>query len=189
MKISETSLPGVLLIKPRIIGDPRGYFVETFQASRYREAGIKCDFVQDNLSMSSKGVLRGLHLQEPMAQDKLVYVVSGSVFDVAVDVRVNSPSYGKWVGEELNAENAHQLFIPRGFAHGFFVLSETVLFAYKCSNAYSAENEITISWNDPDIDIVWPEQNPVLSEKDLCGMSLRDIPDTELPAFSAEHCG
>ena len=183
MRIVETGLPGVLIVKPRIFGDARGYFLETFQAPRYRDAGIECEFVQDNLSMSSKGVLRGLHLQEPEAQDKLVYVVSGAVFDVAVDVRVNSPSFGKWVGEELNAENAHQLFIPRGFAHGFCVLSETVLFAYKCSNAYSAENEMTISWNDPDIGIAWPEEDPVLSERDLRGRSLREIPPAELPQF------
>lgn len=184
MKVTETSLSGVLLVKPRVHGDSRGYFLETFHASRYREAGITCDFVQDNLSMSSKGVLRGLHLQEPVAQDKLVNVVSGAVFDVAVDVRVGSPNFGKWVGEELTAENAHQLFIPKGFAHGFCVLSETVLFSYKCSNAYSAETEMTISWDDPDIGINWPEQNPALSDKDRGGNNLRDIPSTDLPQYS-----
>ncbi len=126
----------------------------------------------------------GYILQEPMAQDKLVYVVGGAVFDVAVDVRVNSPNFGNWVGLELSSENARQLFIPKGFAHGFFVLSDTVLFAYKCSNVYSAENELTISWNDPDIGVVWPNPNPNLSERDKCGENLRDIAPTRLPQFS-----
>ncbi|NKB21370.1 MAG: dTDP-4-dehydrorhamnose 3,5-epimerase [Alphaproteobacteria bacterium] len=183
MKVSETTIPGVLLVEPRVIGDARGYFLETFQASRYQDAGIACDFVQDNLSMSTRGVLRGLHLQEPMAQDKLVYVVHGAVFDVAVDVRVNSPNFGNWVAAELTAENAHQLFIPKGFAHGFYVLSDTVLFAYKCSNPYSAEHEMTIAWDDSDIGIVWPEQNPSLSEKDKGGNKLRDISLADLPHF------
>jgi len=183
MKVEETSLPGVLLVEPRVCGDERGYFLETFQADRYRAAGIVGPFVQDNLSFSRGPVLRGLHFQHPHAQGKLVYVLMGEVFDVAVDVRVGSPTYGRWTGARLSDENKRQLYVPTGFAHGFCVLSETALFAYKCTDVYAPEAEITIRWDDPDIGIAWPVADPILSARDATAPRLRDIGRERLPPF------
>lgn len=169
MEVIETKIPDVKLIKPRVFGDARGFFQETFQAQRYREAGIEGDFVQDNVSFSQKGVLRGLHFQDPQPQGKLVYVLQGEVFDVAVDIRAGSPTFGLWVGEYLSSENHHQLWVPPGFAHGFCVTSETALFAYKCSGYYNPATEHCILWNDKDLSISWPVDEPLVSEKDQRG--------------------
>lgn len=187
MNVAPTSLPEVLLVEPKLFGDRRGYFFESFNAGRYADHGIASTFVQDNVSFSRGGVLRGLHLQNPHAQDKLVYVLDGEVFDVAVDMRAGSPRFGRWAGERLSGENARQLFIPAGFAHGFCVLSETVLFAYKCSDFYAPGCEVTIAWNDPDIGIAWPLAEPSLSEKDQRGVRLRELADGALmPYHEAE---
>lgn len=174
MEITPTAIPDVLLIKPKVFGDSRGYFQETFQAERYAEAGIPGPFVQDNVSLSQKGVLRGLHFQNPHPQGKLVHVLEGEVFDVAVDLRRNSPTFGQWVGEYLSADNHHQLWVPPGFAHGFCVTSERALFAYKCTDYYNASTEGCLLWNDPEIGIDWPVENPLVSEKDKQGLLLRD---------------
>lgn len=183
MKIIETSLPGVLIIEPRILGDDRGFFLETYHAGRYGQAGIEGPFVQDNHSRSVKNTLRGLHFQEPRSQGKLVQVFLGSVFDVAVDVRRGSPTFGQWLGTELSSENKRQLWIPAGFAHGFCVLSETADFVYKCTELYAPEAERAIAWNDPDIGIAWPISAPLLSKKDASAPRLRGAP--VLPSFDA----
>jgi len=183
MKVEETNLPGVLLIEPRVFGDDRGYFLETFRAERYQAAGIAGPFIQDNLSFSRGPVLRGLHLQHPRAQGKLVFVLAGEVFDVAVDVRPSSPSFGLWTGALLSSENKRQLYIPTGFAHGFCVLSETVLFAYKCTEVYVPEDEITVRWDDPDIGITWPLAEPILSARDAAAPYLREIGADRLPPY------
>ena len=182
MKVEATELPGVVRIEPRLFGDARGSFFECWSASRYREAGLPSSFVQDAMSRSACGVLRGLHLQHPYGQGKLVQVLVGEVFDVAVDVRVGSPHFGQWAGAELSEENRHQLFIPSGFAHGFCVLSETALFGYKCTEYYHAETEITVAWDDPDIGVRWPITEPVLSKKDQAGQGLRALGD-RLPRY------
>jgi dTDP-4-dehydrorhamnose 3,5-epimerase len=185
MNILETEIPGLLIIEPKVFGDARGYFLETYQAERYKAAGIQADFVQDNLSYSRKGILRGLHLQNPRPQGKLVQVLQGEVFDVAVDVRVGSPTFGKSVGVTLSSENKRQFWVPPGFAHGFIVTSETALFAYKCTDIYAPQNELSILWNDPDLDIQWPVNGePLLSEKDKKGRRLRDIPHHELVQYT-----
>lgn len=172
MEFISTSLPGVTLVKPRVFGDERGYFLETFHSKKYAESGIHNEFLQDNLSKSEYGVLRGLHLQNPNSQGKLVSVIEGEVFDVAVDVRVGSPYFGKWVGATLSGENKHQLWVPPGFAHGFVVTSETAIFHYKCTDWYSPEHELSILWNDPEIGIEWPIQEPKLSPKDAHASTL-----------------
>lgn len=157
----------VVLIKPSVFEDPRGYFMETYQEKRYEEEyGITCKFVQDNLSFSQKGTLRGLHYQNPNPQAKLVQVIQGEVFDVAVDIRPNSPTFGQWTSTILSDQNKHQLFVPEGFAHGFCVLSETAIFHYKCSKYYSPASEGGILWSDPTININWPIKNPIISKKD-----------------------
>ena len=169
MKFVEAGLPGVIRIEPVVHGDERGYFMETWQARRFAENGIEVAFVQDNFSQSSKGTLRGLHYQVEKAQGKLVRVVQGEVFDVAVDLRKSSPHYGQWVGEVLSAENKHQLWVPPGFGHGFLVLSDTAEFEYKCTDYYAPEFERSIRWDDPDIGIDWPladGEQPILSSKD-----------------------
>lgn len=183
MKISSTDLPEVLLIEPDVFGDERGYFCETWQKQRYAEHGLAVDFVQDNLSFSQQNILRGLHVQNPYAQGKLVHVLQGEVFDVAVDIRAGSPNFGRWVGVYLSAENHHQLYIPPGFAHGFCVTSATALFAYKCTELYHPETEFSIAWNDADIGIQWPITNPNLSKKDLAALLLRDIAHDKLPTY------
>lgn len=183
MKVIDTRIPEVKLVEPKVFGDHRGYFLETYNKARYQEAGINTQFVQDNLSKSSLGVLRGLHLQNPKSQGKLVSVVVGEVFDVAVDVRAGSPTFGRWVGYALNEDNKRQLWIPRGFAHGFVVTSTTAVFSYKCDELYSPENELSVLWNDPDIGIDWPVAEPSLSDKDRGGRLLKDIDSSELPFY------
>jgi dTDP-4-dehydrorhamnose 3,5-epimerase len=174
-----------LLVEPKAFGDPRGFFLESWQRERYAKAGIPADFVQDNLSRSARGVLRGMHLQNPFAQAKLVSVVYGSVLDVAIDVRVGSPTFGRWVSAELTAENHHQLFVPKGCAHGFCVISEWALFSYKCDDNYHPEAEVGVRYDDPDVGIEWPDVQATLSEKDLRHPFLRDIPESKLPRFGA----
>jgi len=176
VKISETELPGVLLLEPKRFGDDRGFFMELFHAKRYSEAGIPGPFVQDNFSRSAKGILRGLHFQQPHAQGKLVQVFAGTVYDVAVDIRRGSPTFGKWVGVELSADNRRQLWVPAGFAHGFCVLSESADFHYKCTELYSPASEHGIAWNDPDLGIPWPVKSPLLSPKDSAAPRLKDAP-------------
>ena len=183
MKISSMSLPEVLLIEPNRFGDARGYFLETYHQERYAEAGIDGDFVQDNLSRSARGILRGLHFQHPNDQGKLVYVLAGEVFDVAVDVRVGSPNFGKWTSALLSSEDHRQLWIPPGFAHGFCVTSDTALFAYKCTALYTVADEVGMAWNDPAIGIAWPVAEPQLSAKDKVQPRLADIDPARLPRF------
>jgi dTDP-4-dehydrorhamnose 3,5-epimerase len=154
--------------------------METWSRRRYAEAGLDVDFVQDNISLSRRGILRGLHYQIPGAQGKLVYVLQGEVFDVAVDIRRSSPTFGRCHGLVLSAENKRQFYVPPGFAHGFVVTSETALFAYKCTTLYAPQNEMTIAWNDPEIGVHWPEEQPQLSEKDKRGLLLRDVPAEKL---------
>ncbi len=180
MKLIRCELPGLLIIEPKVFGDARGFFMETWNLRRYREAGLEVDFVQDNLSVSGRGVLRGLHFQNPAPQAKLVSVLRGEVFDVAVDLRRGSPTFGKWHGTNLSEVNRRQFFIPAGFAHGFLVLSETTMFHYKCTNFYSPGDEVTIRWNDPDVAIEWPTKDPRVSEKDAKGLLLREVPRERL---------
>ena len=183
MQVTETEIPGVLIITPRRFGDARGFFSETFRADAYAAAGMPHPFVQDNWSRSRRGVLRGLHLQNPKAQGKLVGVNKGNVLDVAVDVRVGSPTFGKHVAVELSEENGRQFFLPRGCAHGFVVLSEVADFLYKCDEYYSPSDEITVRWNDPAIGIDWRVANPTISERDAAAPLLADI--SRLPRFGA----
>jgi len=164
-----------LIIEPKVFGDARGFFMETWNEQRYREAGLDLHFVQDNLSSSRRGTLRGLHFQNPNAQGKLVWVVEGEVFDVAVDLRRSSPTFGKWHGLNLSSQNRLQFYVPPGFAHGFAVLSERAVFGYKCTEFYSPKDEQTLSWNDPDVGVKWPFEKPVLSEKDKRGVRLKDL--------------
>jgi dTDP-4-dehydrorhamnose 3,5-epimerase len=183
MRVRPTELPGVVIIEPRIFGDSRGSFWESWQMARYRDAGLPELFVQDNVSRSVRGVLRGLHFQEPKAQGKLVSVLEGEVFDVAVDIRTGSPTFGKSVTITLSGENRHQAYIPPGFAHGFCVTSESAIFIYKCTELYAPEAERGIVWNDPDLAIRWPIERPTLSEKDARYLRLRDIGTEHLPAY------
>ena len=165
MQVSKTPIDGLLIIEPKVFADPRGMFYEVYSESRYEDNGIP-RFVQDNHSVSKKAVLRGLHYQVNSGQDKLVRVTQGEIFDVAVDIRKQSPTYGKWWGLSLSETNNLQLYIPVGFAHGFCVLSESAEVLYKCSDYYSPEDECGILWNDPDLAIDWPIEGPILSEKD-----------------------
>jgi dTDP-4-dehydrorhamnose 3,5-epimerase len=183
MQVTKTEIPGVLIITPRRIVDPRGFFSETFQAERYVSAGMPHPFVQDNWSRSRRGVLRGLHLQNPRAQGKLVSVISGQVLDVAVDVRAGSPTFGRHVAVEISEDNGRQFFLPRGCAHGFVVLSETADFLYKCDEYYSPQDEIVVRWNDPALGIDWRISEPVLGARDAAAPLLADIP--HLPSFDA----
>ncbi len=184
MKIIETDLPGVLIIEPVVYGDARGFFLESFHARRYAESGLPDTFVQDNHSRSSRGVLRGLHYQLQHPQGKLVRVVSGEVFDVAVDIRRGSPTFGRWVGATVSAANHRQLYVPPGFAHGFCVLSEYADFLYKCTDYYAPDDEHGVRWDDPDIGIEWPALAFRLSEKDRGNPLLREL-DAELPVYEA----
>ncbi len=183
MKAIETSLAGVWLIEPDVYGDARGFFMETWNLKRYLEAGIRANFVQDNLSLSRRRTLRGLHYQWPHPQGKLVQAIRGTVFDVAVDIRRGSPNFGRWVGVELSEANHRQLYIPEGFAHGFCVLSEEALFFYKCTDFYHPEAEYSLRWDDPDLNIAWPITQPILSDKDRTGFFLKDLPEEALPTF------
>ncbi|MBB5143179.1 dTDP-4-dehydrorhamnose 3,5-epimerase [Desulfovibrio intestinalis] len=175
MEVVATPIAGVLLIKPKIWGDARGYFVETWQQERYAAAGIDLPFVQDNHSKSAYGILRGLHFQKTRPQGKLVSVSLGSVFDVVVDIRPGSPSFGQWYGVELTQDNQWQLWVPPGLAHGFTVTSESAHFHYKCTEYYCPEDEGAIRWNDPDLGVVWPVDQPVLSNKDKIAPSWQEF--------------
>lgn len=166
MHVVETPLPGVLLIEPRVHRDDRGFFVETYHAARYREAGLPAEFVQDNQSRSVQGTLRGLHWQWRRPQGKLVRAIEGAIFDVAVDVRPESPTFGQWFGTELTADNFRQMFIPVGFGHGFCVLSPFAQIEYKCTDYYDADGESGLAWDDPDVGIAWPITSPLLSPRD-----------------------
>lgn len=181
MKTQQTALPGALILEPKVFGDARGFFMETWNRRRYVEAGLPGEFVQDNVSFSQHGVLRGLHYQHPNAQGKLVYVLQGEVFDVAVDVRVGSPTFGRWAGVTLSAENRRQFWVPPGFAHGFCVTGETALFCYKCTELYAPEHEGSILLNDPAIGIAWPLGHPTLSAKDAAAPPLAEINRARLP--------
>ncbi|GAA4821604.1 dTDP-4-dehydrorhamnose 3,5-epimerase [Marinicella pacifica] len=183
MKIIETALPGVLIIEPKVFGDERGYFMESWQQQRYRDIGIERDFVQSNVSKSAYGVLRGLHFQNPNPQGKLVSVLVGEVYDVAVDIRHGSPTFGQYVGVTLSAENHRQFYVPEGFAHGFCVTSENAIFNYMCTDYYHAESEASIAWNDKNIGIDWPIDEPKLSAKDQAANHLSDYPLNKLPTY------
>jgi len=179
MIISKMDIPEVLLLEPKVYGDERGYFMETFRSSHFKEIGLNFQFVQDNQSRSRRGTLRGLHFQHRKPQGKLVRVVSGEVFDVAVDIRKSSPMFGMWVGERLSSENHKQLWIPPGFAHGFYVLSDYADIAYKCTDYYCGEDEFSLFWDDPELSIAWPTdgQDPLLSERDRLALSLNELPE------------
>lgn len=181
MRVEPTGLPGVLLLGGQVFEDARGSFRETWREGRYREAGVAGPFVQDNVSVSRLGVLRGLHFQHPNPQGKLVSVLQGEAWDVAVDVRAGSPTFGRWTGHLLTEQNARQLWIPKGFAHGFVALADSTIVQYKCTAAYHPEAERTLLWNDPSIGIEWPIDDPVLSEKDLRGAPLAAFGESLLP--------
>lgn len=184
MKVEPTSLPGVLVITPVVHSDARGSFRESWQRQRYADAGLPTDWVQDNVSRSRRGVLRGLHFQHPRPQGKLVTVLRGEILDVAVDVRAGSPTFGRFVAAELSSDNGRQLWIPEGFAHGFAVLSDEALVHYKVSQPYEPDGDRTIAWNDPDIRIEWPITEPILSAKDAAARRLADFAPDELPRYS-----
>lgn len=176
MKITKTEINGALIIEPVVHGDHRGFFLETFQADRYRElAGINLDFVQDNHSRSARGVLRGLHFQKTKPQGKLVRVVRGEVYDVVVDIRKGSPTFGKWVATILSEDNRRQFWVPPGLAHGFLTLSESADLEYKCTNYYDPTDEGCLLWNDPELGIEWPDLEPILSDKDRRGSTLKSL--------------
>lgn len=184
LNVTETSLPGVLLFEPRVFADERGFFLETYNARAFQAAGVDAVFVQDNHSRSKANVLRGLHYQEPNAQGKLVRCPRGALYDVAVDIRVGSPTFGKWYGIELSEENRRILWIPPGFAHGFCALSEEADLSYKCTALYDAGSDRSIAWDDPDIGIEWPVRDPILSPKDAVAPRLKDA--AVLPVFSSK---
>jgi dTDP-4-dehydrorhamnose 3,5-epimerase len=185
MNIVPTRLPGVVILEPRVFRDDRGYFLETYSQSRYSAAGLPERFVQDNVSYSVADVLRGLHYQHPNAQGKLVTVLRGEVFDVAVDIRRGSPTFGQWTGAVLSAENGRQMYIPEGFAHGFLVTADCALFHYKCTAPYDPRSEGSVAWNDPELGIEWPARVPFLSLKDAEAPRLSEITDHRLPAYDA----
>lgn len=181
MRFSETDLPGVVLVEPTVHRDERGFFLETYHRAKYTDGGIDAAFVQDNHSRSEKGILRGLHAQGRRPQGKLVRAVEGAIFDVAVDIRRGSPTYAKWVGVVLSADNFHQLWVPPGFAHGFCVLTDSAQVEYKCTELYDPADEIAVAWDDPEIAIAWPVEDPTLSPKDAAAPRLGDV--EELPVY------
>lgn len=183
MQVIPTHLKEVLIIEPRIFGDQRGFFFETYHQQRYAEAGIATPLIQDNISFSRQNTLRGLHFQHPRGQAKLVQVLEGEIYDVAVDIRDGSPTFGQWVGVSLSSENHRQLFIPEGFAHGFCVMSPTALFMYKCSDFYAPEHEGGLRWDDPELGIDWPVTQPLLSERDQALPLLKEITAERLPRY------
>ena len=185
MKVIQTALPGAVVIEPQVFGDARGFFYESYNQAKYAAAGITAAFVQSNVSRSSKGVLRGLHYQWPNPQGKLVSVLEGEVYDVAVDIRHGSPTFGQWAGVMLSAENHRHFWIPEGFAHGFCVLSEHATFTYQCTALYDAKADASVRWDDAALAIDWPISAPQLSDKDLKAPLLADIPAERLPQFSA----
>jgi dTDP-4-dehydrorhamnose 3,5-epimerase len=184
MRVIETAVPGVLVIEPRVFGDERGYFYESYHEARFKELGIDTRFVQTNVSQSARGVLRGLHYQWPNPQAKLVSVLDGEVYDVAVDIRQGSPTFGQWVGVMLSAENHRHLWIPEGFAHGFCVVSESATFTYQCSALYDPAGDCAIRWDDADIGIDWPVSQPVLSAKDLRAPGLGEVSADRFPVYT-----
>ncbi|RMH08933.1 MAG: dTDP-4-dehydrorhamnose 3,5-epimerase [Nitrospirae bacterium] len=184
MNVGETTLPGVYLIEPRVFQDPRGYFLETWHASRYHQAQLPVTFVQANFAQSRQGVLRGLHYQLHHPQGKLVWVTRGAVFDVAVDIRMGSPTFGQWVGEVLSEENHRQLYVPPGFAHGYCVLSNSADFFYLCTDFYTPGDEYGVRWDDSDLAIPWPIAHPILSDKDARLPKLSEISHAQLPSYS-----
>lgn len=185
MKVVETSLPGCVVIEPAVFGDERGFFFEAWNADRYRRAGLPDRLVQSNVSSSARGVVRGLHYQWPNPQGKLVSVLAGEVYDVAVDIRRGSPTFGRWAAVILSAENKRQFWIPEGFAHGFSVLSERAIFSYLCTAQYDKSADANVRWNDADIGIDWPIDSPLLSDKDAGAPFLKDVAHDRLPVFAA----
>jgi dTDP-4-dehydrorhamnose 3,5-epimerase len=181
LRFSETEVAGVVLVEPEVHADERGFFLETYHAHKYRDGGIPGPFVQDNHSRSARGILRGLHGQSPNSQGKLVRVIEGEVFDVAVDVRLGSPTFGRFVSAVLTAENFRQIFVPAGMIHGFLVTSEFAQVEYKCTDVYRPEEEFSVRWDDPELAIPWPASDPVLSEKDRTAPLLRDVRERLLP--------
>ena len=182
MKVIETDLAGVLIIEPDLFRDDRGYFLEIWKAGRIE--GLPGTFVQDNTSFSTRGVLRGLHYQYPTAQGKLISVLQGSIYDVAVDIRQGSPTFGRWTGMRLDSQTGQQAYIPEGFAHGFSVESNEALVLYKCTKLYAPGEEGSIAWNDPTLRIDWPTREPILSDKDRLAPNLKDVPSDRLPQYS-----
>lgn len=185
MKVVETSLPGCVIIEPAVFGDERGFFFETWNADRYGQLGLPDKFVQSNVSSSARGVLRGLHYQWPNPQGKLVTVLEGEVYDVAVDIRRGSPTFGRWAAVMISAENKRQFWIPEGFAHGFAVLSERAIFSYLCTAQYDRSADAGVRWNDADMGIDWPIDAPLLSDKDAAAPFLKDVAPDRLPVFAA----
>ncbi len=185
MKLIKTALPGCMVIEPQVHGDSRGYFYESFNAGKFRQAGLDLQFVQSNVSRSAHGVLRGLHYQYPNPQGKLVSVLEGEVYDVAVDIRVGSPNFGRWAAAILTAENKRHFWIPEGFAHGFAVLSENAIFCYQCTALYDRAADAGIRWNDGEIAVDWPIAEPQLSDKDQKAPFLRDLPRDKLPQYTS----
>lgn len=186
MRAEATALPGVLVVTPQVFRDARGFFLETYHEERYRAAGMAERFVQDNQSRSVRGTLRGLHAQRSRPQAKLVRCVRGAIWDVAADVRVGSPTFGRWVGVELSEENARQIYVPLGFVHGFLVLSAEAEVEYKCSDVYAPEDQYCVRWDDPDLGVAWPLGDPILSDKDRSAPTLRELRERGvLPAFGA----
>jgi dTDP-4-dehydrorhamnose 3,5-epimerase len=183
IKYTETHLPGVLLIEPKVFKDSRGFFMETFHQKKYAEAGIDHAFIQDNYSHSTRGTLRGLHYQLKHPQAKLVYVITGEIYDVAVDIRRGSPGFGKWVGQYLSDKNRRQIFVPEGFAHGFCVISETADVLYKTTDLYNPDDEYGVLWSDPTIGIDWPVEAPIVSDKDKQFPGLKEAIETHLPIY------
>jgi dTDP-4-dehydrorhamnose 3,5-epimerase len=184
MNVIETTLPGVVIIEPKVFGDTRGFFYESFHNERYKECGLTLPFVQDNISQSSKNVLRGLHYQLEKPQGKLIWVMQGKVLDIAVDIRHGSPTFGQFVSVVLDAEKPQQIYIPPGFAHGFCVLSATAIFYYKCTDYYHPISEKGVIWNDADLKLPWPIDNPLLSSKDSLYPTLNNIPQEDLPHYA-----
>jgi dTDP-4-dehydrorhamnose 3,5-epimerase len=184
MKLIQTPLPGVLLLQPQIFGDARGFFVETYNQEKLANQGFTTEFVQDNMSQSRSGVLRGLHYQWPIPQGKLVHCIQGEIWDVAVDIREDSPTFGEWHAEYLNDQNRHALYIPEGFAHGFCVISESALVAYKCTAPYQAEYDAGVRFDDPRFNVAWPIKDTLLSEKDTNLPTWDQVPETKKPTVS-----
>lgn len=185
MNYHTYDIPGLVRFEPKVWGDDRGFFLETYHARKYAEAGVIRPFVQDNHSHSRRGVLRGLHSQVKHPQGKLIYVVRGEIWDVAVDIRRGSPTFGKWAGATLSDKNRHQLYVPEGCLHGFVVMSETVDVIYKCTDLYNPQDEQGVIWNDPDIGIEWPLTDPTLSNRDVALPRLADLPADRIPVFNA----
>jgi len=175
LSFHRTRIPEVILVEPAVFRDARGFFVETYHDRKYAAGGIGTPFVQDNCSRSSRGILRGLHAQEKRPQGKLVRAIEGGIFDVAVDIRRGSPTFGQWVGEYLSADNFRQLYVPQGFLHGFFVVTRSAQVAYKCTERYAAHDELGVAWDDPDLAIAWPTTDPILSDKDRAAPRLRAV--------------